>query len=351
MRQYETGLLDAKLLLSLLCWVCGAFAAFAQDPVRPEPAPAAVQHSTIEPFGDRYSQLSPAPRQQARVLVYRTGPRALSDPVNIYLNGRYHVSLLQGGFSEFCAAAGTAAFHAVLADASKMHTGKQGPSQPWTFQAGQSLFLKVQESGRLAEVDRDQVQRDLALNAQQVHTVSRSPLVQVCQQPAPVLAQVSVVVPVPPPVPPTVPPPVPPPVWGPKPLPLKPSEPRLYALESDALFEFGKSELRVSSYNAIEIMAQSLKRDFSGVERVRVIGHTDAIGQAKSNAKLSMARAKVVAKQLQDRGLKPSKGFTVEGEGATQLVKLRCGNKPTPENKQCHAPNRRVEIVVTGARR
>ena len=81
---------------------------------------------------------------------------------------------------------------------------------------------------------------------------------------------------------------------SPRPTP-RPPVPRLYALETDALFEFGKSELRASSYNAIEIMAQRLKRDFSGVERIRVVGHTDAIGQPKANAKLSLERAKVVA--------------------------------------------------------
>ena len=136
-----------------------------------------------------------------------------------------------------------------------------------------------------------------------------------------------------------------------KPIEPKSHVPRLYALESDALFEFGKAELRASSYNAIEIMAQRLKQDFSGVERIRVVGHSDAIGPAKLNAKLSMERAKAVAQQLQERGLNPVKGFKVEGDGPAHLVKLNCGNKPTPENKLCHAPNRRVDIVVTGARR
>lgn len=275
-----------------------------------------------------------APVKQARVLVYRQGPIAPDEPVNIYLNGRYHASLLKGGYSEFCALAGPVAFHAVLADASKMHTGRQGAGQSWTFQAGKTLFLKVQEPGRLAEVPQAQAQQELTGTAQQIHTVSRAPLVQDCQEPAPVLAQAPAVLP------------TPPKLAAPRPL-----VPRLYALESDALFEFGKDELRASSYNTIEIMAQRLKRDFIEVERIRVVGHTDAIGKPKSNSKLSMARAKVVAQQLQERGLQPTKGFKIEGEGSTHLVKLKCGNTPTPENKLCHAPNRRVEIIVTGAKR
>ncbi len=323
-----------KLSNTFVLLTCCIFQAVAQDPGSREAEVTAANSTIKEPYGPRYSSLAAAPLQQARVLVYRQGPMAKAEPVNIYLNGRYHTSLLRGGYSEFCAAAGNVAFHAVLADAKKMHTGKQGPAQYWTFHPGKTLLLKVQEQERLTEVTSEQAQRELTGTARQIHTVSRSPLVQDCQEPPPVVAQVPAVKPV-----------------TPKPTTPKPPVPRLYAFESDALFEFGKAELRASSYNAIEIMAQKLKQDFESVERIRVVGHTDAIGKPKTNAKLSMARAKVVALQLQERGLKPIKGFKIEGEGPTHLVKLRCGNQPTPENKICHAPNRRVEIVVTGARR
>ncbi len=324
-----------KSIKTLVLLIFCVFQAAAQDTTRTELPAAEPMALTVEPFGARFSVAQAAPVKQARVLVYRQGPISPDEPVNIYLNGRYHASLLKGGYSEFCALAGPVAFHAVLADASKMHTGRQGAGQSWTFQAGKTLFLKVQEPGRLAEVPPAQAQRELSGTARQIHTVSRAPVVQDCQEPAPVLAQAPVsVLPTPP-----------------KPAAPKPPVPRLYALESDALFEFGKDELRASSYNAIEIMAQRLKRDFTEVERIRVVGHTDAIGKPKLNAKLSMERAKVVAQQLQERGLRPTKGFKVEGEGSTHLVKLKCGNSPTPENKLCHAPNRRVEIIVTGAKR
>ena len=328
-----------KTIKTCFLIACCVFQAGAQGlPGRESAEVSVAQSTTIEPFGSRYALAAAAPSHQARIIIYRPGPYAKAEPVNIYLNGRYHASLLQGGYSEFCALPGPVVLHAALADAQKRHTGKQGAGQSWNFQSGKTLFLKVQEPGRLAEVASEQAQRELSGTAQQIHTLSRAPLVQVCQESEPVLAQAPALIP----------------VERPdlsRPSTPKVSVPRLYALESDALFEFGKSELRASSYNAIEVMAQRLKRDFIGVERIRVVGHTDAIGQPKSNAKLSLERAKVVAQQLQERGLKPSKGFKIEGEGSTHLVKLRCGNKPTPENKLCHAPNRRVDIVVTGASR
>lgn len=318
-----------KAINSLFLLVCCVLPATAQEPATRAPDASQATAMVVEPFGARFAAAAAAPLQQARVLVYRPGPTAKSDPVNIYLNGRHHTSLLRGGYTEFCAQPGSVVFHAVHADAQKMHTGRQGPAQSWSFQAGKTLFLKVQEPGPLAEVSTEQAQRELPGVALQIHTVSRATVVQDCQSPAPVLAQAPAV----------------------KAVTSKPPVPRLYALESDALFEFGKAELRASSYNTIEVMAQKLKQDFSSVERIRVVGHSDAIGPAKLNTQLSMARAKVVAQQLQERGLQPVKGFKIEGEGSTHLVKLRCGNAPTPENKLCHAPNRRVDIVVTGARR
>ena len=42
---------------------------------------------------------------------------------------------------------------------------------------------------------------------------------------------------------------------------------------------------------------------------------------------------------------------STEGRGAADLAKIGCKNKPTPENKACHAPNRRVVISITGTRK
>jgi OOP family OmpA-OmpF porin len=127
--------------------------------------------------------------------------------------------------------------------------------------------------------------------------------------------------------------------------------PREYALETDALFEFGKAEIRASGYNAIEALVERLRQDFSSVERIRVVGYTDPIGSPAFNKKLSQDRADVVARQIASRGVPVERGIEAEGRGPVELVKTGCGNTPTPVNKLCHAPNRRVMVVITGARR
>lgn len=298
----------------------------------------------IAQFGDNFQSALRAPLQQTRIFVYRQANPAYTSPVNIYLEGRFHTALLNGGYSEFCAAPGRLAIQSVYDDAQKMHLGKEAPGQPWELKAGNTLYLRVNETSAmgmpLLEVEPEQADKELSRTAAQAHVLSRAPAAQACGAPAPPPVVTATAIPVAPAAAPVV---------AAAPV-SKAPVPRAYALQADALFEFGKTELKVSGYNAIEAMAQRLKRDFSQVERIRVVGHSDPIGNPKRNRALSLERAEKVADQLHDLGIKSIKGFKTEGQGETSLVKTDCSPKPTPASKLCHAPNRRVEIIVYGAK-
>lgn len=284
----------------------------------------------IEAFGEVFTTALAAPAEQTRVFVYRNNQAPNTLPVNIYLNGQYHASLLRGGFTEFCAAPGAVNIKAALDDASKLHTSKLDGGQRLVLKAGQTVFLKVDESTppavNLLSGTAAQTKEELHATRRQIHTISRARAAVTCAEPAAAA------------------------VAPPQPAP-KPQVPREYALETDALFEFGKAEIRASGYNAIESLVQRLLQDFSSVERIRVVGYTDPIGSAAFNKKLSQQRADVVARQIASRNIPIERGIEAEGRGPIELVKTGCGNTPTPENKICHAPNRRVMVVITGARR
>jgi OOP family OmpA-OmpF porin len=109
--------------------------------------------------------------------------------------------------------------------------------------------------------------------------------------------------------------------------------------------------MRASGFNAIENLVQRLRQDYTSVDRIRVVGYTDPIGSVAFNRKLSQERADVVANQIATRNIKTNRGIDTEGRGPIELAKTGCSNTATPENKICHAPNRRVVVVVTGARR
>jgi len=98
-------------------------------------------------------------------------------------------------------------------------------------------------------------------------------------------------------------------------------------------------------------MIQQVQKEYSSIDKIRVIGYTDPIGPVALNKKLSTERAKTVADRLHKRGLRPKSGIEAEGRWSLELAKVGCKDTPTPENKMCHAPNRRVVIVIFGARR
>ncbi len=314
--------------LKLIVALSLMFAAASYAQVSKDNAATAGSSVSIEAYGELFASTKPVSAQLSKVFFYRPTSVLAPHPVNIYLDGRYHTSLLRGGFSETCVVPGAMAVQSVLDDASRQHLGKQDAGQRLQFDAGKTIYLRLQETTYalpiLQAVPATVAQKELTNIRRQIHTVSRAKSVRECMDEINVAA-------------------APTPVEKPKPE-------QKFALETDALFEFGKAEMRAAGYNAIEIMLHKVKMDYRVVERIRVIGYTDAIGPVKLNRKLSEDRAVTVAEQIRLGGVHPTKGMQTEGRGAAELAKTDCANQPTPKNKQCHAPNRRVEVVVFGIR-
>ena len=116
---------------------------------------ATTTPKSIVQFGDKFQIAQRAPLQQTRIFVYRQTNPAYPSPVNIYLEGRFHTALLNGGYSEFCAAPGRIAIQSVYDDAQKMHLGKEVPGQPWELKAGNTLYLRVNETSAMNRPKRN----------------------------------------------------------------------------------------------------------------------------------------------------------------------------------------------------
>ncbi|WP_350286623.1 OmpA family protein [uncultured Croceitalea sp.] len=108
-------------------------------------------------------------------------------------------------------------------------------------------------------------------------------------------------------------------------------------LDSKVLFETGKSELKPEGIAALKELAEGISVLKNG--NVIVEGHTDDVGSAESNQRLSLARAKSVSGEL--RKLLPSSNFQWREKGLGE-------SKPLVENKndENRAKNRRVEVLV-----
>jgi outer membrane protein OmpA-like peptidoglycan-associated protein len=116
---------------------------------------------------------------------------------------------------------------------------------------------------------------------------------------------------------------------------LKYDDPKVYTLKN-VFFETGLSALRKESYPALNELVAALKSKIHLV--IEIAGHTDNVGTAESNMKLSNDRANVVRDYLIKHGIEP-KRVTAKGYGETQPV----ASNDTRDGRQ---QNRRTEVRI-----
>lgn len=104
----------------------------------------------------------------------------------------------------------------------------------------------------------------------------------------------------------------------------------------DCNFETGKSTLLPESYAVIDELVAYLNRKDD--EKIELGGHTDNVGSAASNLKLSQDRANAVMAYLVSKGIDPSR-LTAKGYGMSKPV----ANNKTAEGR---AQNRRTEVKI-----
>ena len=139
-------------------------------------------------------------------------------------------------------------------------------------------------------------------------------------------------------------PPAPPaPVAAPKPAGEK------ITVAADALFDFDKAVLRPEGKAKLDELVA--KAGAIKLEVILVVGHTDRIGSAAYNQKLSERRAAAVKTYLVSKGIEANRVYT-EGKGLTQPVTGdKCKNtKPRKALIECLQPDRRADIEIIGTK-
>ena len=151
------------------------------------------------------------------------------------------------------------------------------------------------------------------------------------------------VAPPPPPPPPpaaVVPAPVARPATPPPPPPPPAPVSEKVTFAADAFFDTGKSVLKPDAQAKLADLVDKTKG--VNLEVIIAVGHTDTVGSAAYNQKLSIARAESVKKFLTSKGIETNRVYT-EGKGFTQPV----ADNKTAEGR---SKNRRVEVEVVGTR-
>ena len=107
-------------------------------------------------------------------------------------------------------------------------------------------------------------------------------------------------------------------------------------------FVTGKAVLQKADKGQTDVSLNAIKEILTNYPNAKfsIEGHTDSVGNAKANQKLSEARAKVVMNALIAKGVNPE-NLTYKGFGAT---------KPVASNKTVkgRAENRRTEVIHVG---
>lgn len=149
--------------------------------------------------------------------------------------------------------------------------------------------------------------------------------------PQPIVEPAPVPEPVPVPVPEPVPVVVPPPAPAPKPVIIEKGRQTL-----NVEFDFDKSTIKKGYYQDIDNLAQVMK-DYPDINVV-IEGHTDSVGTAAYNKKLSQRRAEAVKKYMVEKGIDVNR-LKAQGFGEEKPI-------ASNETKEGRRQNRRVEAAV-----
>jgi OOP family OmpA-OmpF porin len=318
--------------LLLACAVAALSACGATSNPAPTSPATPREISKVDALADPFSLTSNAVvPTQSRIIFYRPLDSASEGASSIYINGRYHASLVPGGYSLICITPGPAQLGLRHLDVQK-RPNKDGFDSitEMTAMGGKNQYVRVRsQNGKaivLVPVTEQQALKELPSTRLQVHTISRVAEATECVD-APATAPTA-------------------------PIAASLNTERLQ-LSFDTLFAFNRSDsagLTQQGLRAIEQLLNQIRDQFSRVETVRIIGHADPIGDARANDALSTARAKTIRDVISARSSNTIR-ITSEGRGERELAVTQCTDQPTPANIACNQPNRRVSIEVTGIKR
>jgi OOP family OmpA-OmpF porin len=121
---------------------------------------------------------------------------------------------------------------------------------------------------------------------------------------------------------------------------VRPLQKKTMVFEAAALFDFDKADLKPEGKEQISKYREEARAELSRADKIKITGHTDNVGSADYNMKLSVRRAETVRDYLVTLGVDP-KLLEISGEGETNPI----ADNSTAEGR---AKNRRVEVDVMG---
>lgn len=318
----------------------------------------------LQALGQGYTQTKPATDTNARLTIYRPASDAGPGAVTVFVNARYHASLMPGSFIKFCVKLAPIQVGVRAADASGDERASLIVSKVTPLAGSQQFYSLTQQplnttapSGRKVTLEaktRKEAEVELLQTREQIHTLSRAPMVVACEDAPP--AQSAVVVT---PIPSsdseavystaalTVPATVPVPVESPA-----PAGPQVITLLADVLFQIDKaglSNISTPGRSTLDVVIARVKSQYERIDGIKVLGQSDFFGRPELKQIQALERAETVRDYFLANGMQSIRVVS-EGRSDKELVIATCDSVKTKASTLCNAPNRRVAIEIMGAR-
>lgn len=314
-----------SVMLAIACVCAGgamgvsAWAAEAEEPVKSN-----AVGNVEAPLGDRFSIFDRVAQQQTRVIFYRPTTQKQAGAATIYVNGRYHASLIAGGYAELCMSPRKAEVGVRMVKVGDRPKDGLESSTPLDLTSGQTTFMRLREGGAsrgtLQSVPANEALPELQATRLQTHTISRVPDSEPCMD------------------------------GGSAPSMVKPQQINLAA---DALFAFSKSDqnsMTLAGRQSLDKLIGQIKDEYLTIERINIVGHADPLGNEILNERLASERALTVRAYLLSHGLQNIR-ITGQSKGSREPVVNTCSRELSPAAILCNQPNRRVVIEISGSQR
>ncbi len=252
--------------------------------------------------------------KQSKVYFYREAGAFDGPAVNIFIDGDYFVSLLDGSYraSLVCSTG-----ERLLADFSrKSGFSSRDAGIDYNFVTGTTEYIKIilddNNQPIFQRVSEEEGKNAIPYLRRMSQTLSRVKNNRFCKQP--VLGKLT--------------------------------------LASGSLFKFGGSDYQdmlEQGHQEIQALSEKINSDQYKITGIKVMGYTDPIGSEEYNLALSQRRAETVKQALLSEGVTAK--IDLIGLGEKNLVVRDCSQQFPKSKKQritCNQPNRRVEVVVYG---
>jgi len=285
-----------------------------------------------ETLGKAYSRETGLIPLSSRITFFRPALGDEKDTSSIEINGDYHASLQNGGYSDLC----LNVKHAVLNLQTILPNGDKSVMSALEvdLRPGDDLYVRVEPQGgmaRMALVRTDAAQAELLETRRQMHTLSRVQSAVACAlvaEKAPVLnvskdtAEASATA----------------------------DKPPVFYESINNLFQFNRADMGGLWGKSLQDLTQAIERlklqlANSNQAKIEVIGYSDFIGNPAQKQKIALERANTVRMFAIQNGISAQR-ISSQGRADTEPVVGQCTNARNIRNIQCNQANRRVVVQV-----